>query len=104
MRVTRGTIFDVVVDLRPGSATYREWIGLELGAATLQLLYIDKGLAQGFQTLSDDTEIFYQMSTPYHPESARGIRWNDPCFSIEWPLSRPTVISNSESRFEDFVE
>lgn len=86
VRVTRGAIFDVVVDLRPESATHGRWHGVELSAQNRRQLYIPKGLAHGFQTLVDDCEVFYQMSTPFHPGAARGIRWDDPTLAIAWPL------------------
>lgn len=89
VRCTAGAIYDVVVDLRPGSRTFRQWVGVELTAQDRKMLYIPAGLAHGFQTLQADTEVFYQISEFYHPECARGIRWNDPTFGIVWPLPDP---------------
>lgn len=88
----RGAIYDVILDLRPGSPTFRQWVPVELTAQNRQMLYIPQGLAHGFQTLADNSEVFYQMSAFYHPESARRVSWNDPAYGIEWPLPI-TVIS-----------
>ncbi|HVN84167.1 MAG TPA: dTDP-4-dehydrorhamnose 3,5-epimerase [Candidatus Binatia bacterium] len=85
VRCTRGGIYDVIVDLRPSSATHRRWIAIELTADNGRMLYIPEGFAHGFQTLADDTEVFYQMSEFYHPECARGVRWNDPAIAVRWP-------------------
>jgi dTDP-4-dehydrorhamnose 3,5-epimerase len=85
VRCTRGAIYDVAVDLRPDSPTHRQWVGVELTAENGRALYIGEGFAHGFQTLADDSEVFYQMSESFHPESARGVRWNDPGFGIIWP-------------------
>lgn len=86
VRCTMGAIYDVILDLRPESATFRQWLGVELTAANRRMLYIPEGLAHGFQTLVDHTEVFYQMSEFYHPEGARGVRYDDPAFAIGWPL------------------
>ena len=91
VRCTRGALYDVIVDLRPDSATYRRWLGIELTAMQRNALYIPEGLAHGFQTLESDSEIFYQMSGFHHPASARGLRWNDPAFNITWPLIDPLI-------------
>lgn len=93
VRCTAGAVFDVIVDLRPGSPTFKRWLGVELGAADRQMLYIPAGFAHGFQTLADDTELLYQMSTPYVPAAARGIRWDDPDLGIAWPPVAKRVIS-----------
>ncbi len=93
VRSTRGAAYDVIVDLRPGSATFRQWVGVELSAENRRMLYIPEGFAHGFQTLVDDTELFYQMSTAYVPEAARGIRWDDPDLAIAWPPAAARVIS-----------
>ena len=85
IRCTRGRLYDVIVDLRRESPTFKQWVALELNADNLLMLYVPKGCAHGYQTLEDNTEIFYQMSEFYHPEAARGIRWNDPAFGIQWP-------------------
>jgi dTDP-4-dehydrorhamnose 3,5-epimerase len=86
VRCTMGAIYDVALDLRPQSPTFKQWVSAELTAENRKMLYIPEGLAHGFQTLTDDAEVFYQISEPYHPESAGGVRWNDPAFGIQWPL------------------
>jgi dTDP-4-dehydrorhamnose 3,5-epimerase len=96
VRCARGSVHDVIVDLRPGSETLRGWIGVELSAENGRLLYVPKGFAHGFVTLADDTEVTYRISEYYHPESARGVRWDDPTLGIAWPL-RPAVISARDS-------
>jgi dTDP-4-dehydrorhamnose 3,5-epimerase len=101
VRCTRGAIYDVVVDLRPGSPTYRNWIAAELSATNRRMLYIPEGCGHGFLTLEDETEVFYQMSEFYHAESARGVRWNDPAFRIDWP-ERIEVISERDGAYPDF--
>jgi dTDP-4-dehydrorhamnose 3,5-epimerase len=85
VRCVRGAIFDVAVDLRPDSPTYRGWHGVELSAENRLAFYIPAGLAHGFQTLTDGSEVLYQMGNPYVPEASRGVRWDDPAFGIEWP-------------------
>jgi dTDP-4-dehydrorhamnose 3,5-epimerase len=85
VRCTRGAVFDVAVDLRPDSPTYRRWTGAEISAENHRAIYIPKGVAHGFQTLTDETELLYQMTVPYHAESSRGYRWDDPAFAIAWP-------------------
>src|SRR5436190_13646995 len=87
VRVTRGAIFEVVVDLRPGSPTFQEHFSTELTAANGREVYVPEGVAHGFQTLEDNTEIFYQMSAGFSPGLSRGVRWNDPAFGIEWPAT-----------------
>ena len=91
VRCTSGAIFDVVVDLRADSAARHQWVGVELSAANRRAVYIPPGCAHGFQTLSDDSEVFYQMSEYYHAESARGVRFDDPAFGIAWPIANPIV-------------
>jgi dTDP-4-dehydrorhamnose 3,5-epimerase len=98
VRCTRGAIFDVIVDMRPGSATQRRWLGMELTAANHRSLYIPKGFAHGFLSLEDDTEVFYMISVPYAPGHARGLRWNDPALGIEWP-GEPVVISARDAGY-----
>ena len=85
VRCTSGAIYDVIIDLRPASDTFRQWIGVELTAANRRMLYVPAGFAHGFQTLADDTEVFYQMSDVFAPECAGGVRWDDPAFGIAWP-------------------
>ncbi len=97
VRVTRGAIFDVIVDLRTGSPTLHQWFGVELSADNHRALYIPKGFAHGFQTLDDDTEILYQMTVAFHPEAARGLRWNDPAFNIAWPDPGNAILSGKDA-------
>lgn len=87
LRCTRGAIFDVIVDVRPESPTDRQWLGIELGAGSYQLLYVPEGFAHGFQTLMPDTEVDYLISTPYAPAAAAGLRYDDPYLAIDWPLT-----------------
>jgi len=86
VRCTSGAVYDVIVDLRRGSATWGQWIGVELTSLNRRMIYIPEGFAHGFQTLEDNTEVFYQMSAYYRAQSARGVRWDDPVFGIEWPM------------------
>ncbi len=101
VRCTRGAIYDVVLDLRPSSQTYRNWIAVILTFANRHMVYVPEGCAHGFLTLEDETEVFYQMSEFYHAESARGVRWNDPAFRIDWPES-VEVISQRDSEYLAF--
>ena len=91
VRCTKGAIYDVIIDLRPESPTYCQWLAEELNAENSKMIYIPEGFAHGFQTLEDDTEVFYQMSEFYSPEHARGVRWDDPVFGIEWPLNTKRI-------------
>lgn len=102
VRCTMGAMYDVALDLRADSPTFKEWVAVELTAENLRMLYIPEGFAHGFQTLADNTEVFYQISQCYHPESARGVRWNDPAFGIQWPWN-PEVISERDRAYSDFV-
>lgn len=101
VRCTRGAIYDVIVDIRKSSPTYKRWTAVELTADNGRMLYVPEGLAHGFQTLEDNSEVFYQMSEMHHPESARGLRWNDPAFAIRWPLPDP-IISQRDAQYPDF--
>ncbi len=103
VRCTAGGIYDVIVDLRIGSPTFRRYFAIELTAGNRAALYVPEGFAHGFQSLADDTEVFYQMSRPYVAEAAAGFRWNDPAFGIEWPLEL-SVISDRDRSFPDFRE
>jgi dTDP-4-dehydrorhamnose 3,5-epimerase len=89
-------IFDVIVDMRPGSSTYLRWFGVRLDAVDRAMLYVPRGFAHGFQTLEDDTETFYMVSEPYTPGAEVGFRWDDPAFGIEWPAGSPTSISEKD--------
>jgi dTDP-4-dehydrorhamnose 3,5-epimerase len=101
IRCTRGAIHDVILDLRPDSPTFKRHVAVVLDAESRRMLYVPEGLAHGFQTLEDDTEVFYQMSEFYSPESARGFRWNDPEFGIQLPVE-VAVISDRDSSYPDF--
>ena len=94
----RGAIYDVLLDVRPRSPSFRRWVAVEVQAHTPRLVYVPKGVAHGFQTLEDDTLVTYQISALFHAEAARGIRWNDSAFSIEWPLT-PTCISEKDKAY-----
>jgi dTDP-4-dehydrorhamnose 3,5-epimerase len=96
-----GVIYDVIIDLRLDSATYCKWFAIKLSVQNYTSLYIPEGFAHGFQTLADDTVVLYQMSEFYHPESARGIRWDDRSFGISWPIL-PCIISGKDSGYPDF--
>lgn len=103
VRCVHGAIFDVAVDLRGGSPTLRRWHGVELSADNRLAFYIPPGLAHGFQTLSDDAEVLYQMGNPYVPEAARGVRWDDPAFAIQWPEpDGERIVSERDRAFADF--
>jgi dTDP-4-dehydrorhamnose 3,5-epimerase len=102
VRCTRGAIYDVIIDLRPGSPTYKQWFGVDLTAENYQMLYVPENFAHGFQTLSDNTEVTYQVSQFYTPGSERGIRWDDPAFSISWPL-KIQVISDKDTSWPDYI-
>jgi dTDP-4-dehydrorhamnose 3,5-epimerase len=96
VRCTRGSVFLVMVDLRAGSPTRLDWLGVELDARGERMAYVPEGFAQGYQTLEDDVEVFYQMSHEYVPEAARGVRWDDPAFGIDWPDSQDRIISERD--------
>lgn len=103
VRCTAGAVFDVIVDLRPGSATRGRWVGVELSAANRRALYVPEGFAHGFQTLADDTEVFYQVSAAFHPESARGVRWDDPAFGVGWPAAERRILSERDRGYADWA-
>ena len=104
VRATRGSVLDVIVDLRPESPTYRRWTGVELSATNGRALYVPKGFAHGFQTLEDDTETLYLISEFYAPEAERGLRWNDPAFGIEWPDAEHAIVSDKDASWPDWSE
>ncbi len=101
VRCTAGAIFDVIVDLRADSPTFLKYLAVELTAENRRSLYVPKDFAHGFQTLADETEVTYQMSEFYAPNSAAGLRWNDPLLAIEWPLP-VSVISPQDAAYADF--
>ena len=102
VRCTMGGIYDVIIDLRPNSKTFKQWISVELTAENRKMIYIPEGFAHSLLTLDHNTEVFYQMSEPYAPECARGVRWNDPAFDIVWPAG-VAVISEKDKHYPDFT-
>jgi dTDP-4-dehydrorhamnose 3,5-epimerase len=105
VRCTRGAIYDVALDLRPDSPSYLRWAGVELSADNGRALFIPEGCAHGFQSLLDTTEVLYQISTPYVPGAARGVRWDDPAFGIKWPPAPPggRTMSARDAEYPDFT-
>lgn len=101
VRCLSGAIYDVIVDLRPSSSTHKQWLGVELNESNRRALYVPEGFAHGFQTLTDNAEVFYQVSQFYTPQYERGIRWDDPLFRINWPLTL-TQISSKDCNYPDF--
>ncbi|MHA6250226.1 dTDP-4-dehydrorhamnose 3,5-epimerase [Pontibacter sp. CAU 1760] len=101
VRCTRGAIYDVIIDMREDSETYKQWIGVELTADNYRMLFVPEGFAHGFITLEDNSDVTYNVTQYYTPGSERGIRWNDPAFNIEWPIE-PQVISEKDQAHPDF--
>lgn len=101
VRCTAGAIYDVIIDMRKDSPTFSRWVGYELTASNHTALYIPEGFAHGFQTLVDDSEVLYQMFNFFAPESAGGVRWDDPAFNIAWPVESP-VMSDKDRSYPDF--
>ncbi len=101
IRCTMGSIYDVLVDVRPTSSTFKQWIAMELSGANRTMLFVPPGVAHGFLTLEDNSEVFYQMSEFYVPEASGGFRWNDPAFGIRWP-EPPRVVSPRDQQYPDF--
>jgi len=101
VRCPRGAIYDVIVDLRPSSATFKKWFGIELTESNNRAIYVPEGFAQGYITLEDDTEIYYHTTECFQPGSASGIRYNDPAFGITWPV-QPEVISKPDLEWQDY--
>jgi dTDP-4-dehydrorhamnose 3,5-epimerase len=104
VRVTRGAIHDVIIDLRTGSPTFKQHVAVELTEENRRQIYVPEGFAHGFQTLADDTEVFYQMSAVHSPGLARGVRWNDPAFGIEWPAVEQRIMNERDATYSDFEE
>lgn len=102
VRAMRGAIYDVIIDLRPGSSTYLRHFGIELNAQAHNALYVPPQFAHGFQTLADETEVHYQMSDYYAPDLAHGIRWTDPAFGIAWPIATASAIHPRDEQYPDF--
>jgi dTDP-4-dehydrorhamnose 3,5-epimerase len=103
VRCTKGEIFDAIIDLRPDSETFKKYFGVILSEDNRLMLYIPPGFAHGFQTMTDNTEIFYQMGQIYSPEHSRGVRWNDPAFGIQWPAADERIIIDRDSNYPDFT-
>ena len=102
VRCTRGSIYDVIIDLRRSSPTFKQWLAVEMSADNRRMLYVPGEFAHGYLTLADDTEVFYQTSSYYAPEHGRGVRWNDPAFKISWPAD-PLVMIDRDRNYEDFA-
>jgi dTDP-4-dehydrorhamnose 3,5-epimerase len=103
MRCIRGAIYDVIVDLRPESPTYKQWLGVELSADNRQMLYIPAGFAHGYQALLDGSETFYQVSQAYTPGAEQGVRWDDPAFGIDWPIRENVILSDKDKSWPDYA-
>lgn len=103
VRCTRGSIYDVIIDLRSNSPTFKQYFAAELTAVNSKQMYVPEGFAHGFQVLEDDSEVFYQMSQFYKPDHARGVRWNDPAFGIDWPIADPIMVDRDRN-YPDFKE
>jgi dTDP-4-dehydrorhamnose 3,5-epimerase len=102
IRCIRGSLYDVIIDLRPESPTFKQYVAAVLSAENGKMLYVPEGFAHGFETLEDGSEVFYQISKSYSPEHARGVRWNDPAFGIQWPEA-PTIILERDRNYPDFT-
>jgi len=103
VRCTQGAIYDVIVDLRPESLTYMQWLGVELTSENRKMIYMPGGFAHGYQILMDHTEVFYQVGAFYAPEYEQGFRWDDPVFSIDWPINPPVVLSEKDKHWPDYL-
>ncbi|MCH9827031.1 MAG: dTDP-4-dehydrorhamnose 3,5-epimerase [Gammaproteobacteria bacterium] len=101
VRCIRGALWDVIVDVRPGSPSFGRWFGAELTAQNRRMMYVPRGFAHGFITLTDDSELIYFVSDFYEPKQERGLRWNDPKIAIDWPIA-PSVISEKDANWPDF--
>ncbi|MDB9752039.1 dTDP-4-dehydrorhamnose 3,5-epimerase [Gammaproteobacteria bacterium] len=104
VRVTRGSIFDVIVDIRPESKSYKRWYGIELSEKNWRQIYIPKGFAHGFQTLEPNTEVLYEMTAPYDLGSSRGFLWNDKTINIEWPKTKNRIVGIRDSEYSNFSD
>jgi dTDP-4-dehydrorhamnose 3,5-epimerase len=103
VRCTRGAVYDVIIDLRPESPTFKRWVGVELSAENRLTLCVPRRFAHGLQSLADDTEIFYLVSDFYAPETYRGVRWDDPAFGIEWPAEKHRIINERDRNYPYFT-
>ena len=104
LRCVRGSVFDVMIDLRPNSPSFKKWFGIELTAANNKMVYVPEGFAHGYLTTVADTEVFYPVSAYYSPASEGGVRWNDPAFGIVWPQTEDLIISKKDENWPDFKE
>ena len=102
VRCTKGSIYDVIIDLRKDSDTYKQYYGAELSDTNHSMLYVPEGFAHGFQTLTDKAEVLYYMAHQYVADAARGVRWNDPAFGIEWPQEKQRIISTRDAQYPDY--
>ena len=102
VRCHAGVVYDVIIDLRPDSDTYLAWIGVELSSTNRKMLYVPEGFAHGYQSLTDHSEVFYQVSQFYNPAAESGVRWDDPVFGIEWPQVENSIISDKDRHWPDF--
>jgi dTDP-4-dehydrorhamnose 3,5-epimerase len=102
VRCVRGAVFDVLVDLRPHSPTFSRWFGVELTADNRKMLYVPEGCAHGYLTLEDASEVVYPVSRPYRPDAERGIRWNDPLFRVQWPVTESITLSAKDEQWPDY--
>ena len=102
VRCTAGAIHDIIIDIRPESPTYKQWLGVNLSAENRTMLYVPEGFAHGYMTLVDATEVFYQVTSFYTPGAECGIRWNDPLFDIVWPFSENLIVSEKDSSWSDY--
>ena len=102
VRCTQGAIYDAMIDLRPDSPTYKQWIAEELTAKNGLMFYVPEGFAHGFQTLEDDTEVFYQVSAHYLPASCGGVRWDDPTFAVKWRTMEGVTVNERDQNYPDF--
>lgn len=103
VRCTKGAVYDVIIDLRAGSPTHKQWIAVELAEDNYRMLYVPEGFAHGYQTLKDDTEVFYHVSAFYSPASERGVRWDDRAFGIDWPETGEKIISDKDKAWPDYT-
>jgi dTDP-4-dehydrorhamnose 3,5-epimerase len=102
VRCTRGAIFDVIIDLRPDSPTFLKWFGIELNLDNYKMLYVPENFAHGYLTLTDNAEVYYQVSKPYSPDHERGLRWNDPVLGVNWPIGGEPLISDKDKNWPSF--
>ena len=102
VRCTRGSIYDVIIDLRSNSKTFKQWFSTELTDKNNKMVYVPEGCAHGYQTLEDNTEVLYHMSVAHIPELYRGVRWNEPVFKITWPITEKIIISGKDKNYPNF--